>query len=285
MKLPEQADGRQHWQVPDFEQTTLRPRGSRYAVCIFVLNEADRILTQLKRMQSVPHGLDVVLADGGSSDGSTEPERLTSLGVHTLLVKRGPGKLSAQMRMALAWCLEQGYEGIVTMDGNNKDDPEALARFAQALDDGVDHVQGSRFVPGGQAINTPASRYWGIKLVHAPLVSLAARVRYTDTTNGFRGYSRRLLLDPRVAPFRDLFSCYELHYYLAIRAARLGYRVKEIPVTRAYPADGAVPTKIHGWRGNLKVMRTLLAACTGSFDPPACAAGDALSNPPQQKAA
>jgi glycosyltransferase involved in cell wall biosynthesis len=282
--LPEQPACQQGWQVPAYEQLRLGEGRARYAVCVFVLNESERILAQLARMQSVGHGLDIVLADGGSSDGSTEPERLKSLGVHALLVKRGPGKLSAQMRMALAWCLEQGYQGIVTMDGNNKDDPEALTRFAQALDQGFDHVQGSRFVPGGQAINTPASRYWGIKLVHAPLVSLAARFRYTDTTNGFRAYSRRLLVDPRVAPFRDVFSCYELHYYLAIRAARLGLRVTEIPVTRAYPADGAVPTKIHGWRGNVKVLRTLLDACAGRFDP-VVATNDDFHYQPRSKAA
>ena len=59
---------------------------------------------------------------------------------------------------------------------------------------------------------------------------------------------------------------YELHYYLAIRAARLGFRVKEVPVTRAYPAHGATPTKIKGWRGNWTVMQTLFRACTGAFD-------------------
>ena len=68
--------------------------------------------------------------------------------------------------------------------------------------------------------------------------------------------------------FRDVFAAYELHYYLAIRAARLGFRVAELPVTRTYPASGPTPTKIHGLRGNLFVLRTLLAACAGRFDPP-----------------
>jgi hypothetical protein len=117
------------------------------------------------------------------------------------------------------------------------------------------------------AVNTPASRWWGIRLIHAPLVSWAAGFPYTDTTNGFRAYSRRLLTDPRVAPFREVFSSYELHYYLAIRAARLGFRVCEVPVTRSYPSRGKTPTKIHGIRGNYAVLRTLLAACRNQFDP------------------
>ena len=265
---PERSD----WSVPDHDHAAFAERRSRYAVCLFVINEAERLHRQLAKMRAVDHGLDVVIADGGSTDGSTDPGRLAAAGVRTLLVKRGPGRLSAQMRMGLAWCLNEGYDGVVVMDGNDKDDPEALPRFVAALDRGVDHVQGSRYVPGGRAINTPLVRHLAVTLVHAPLVSLAAGRRYTDTTNGFRGYSRRLLTDPRVAPFRDAFSGYELHYYLAIRAARLGLGVAEIPVTRAYPAHGGVPTKIKGLRGNTLILKTLARACLGSYDPPAARA-------------
>ena len=120
---------------------------------------------------------------------------------------------------------------------------------------------------GCRAVATPPGRLLGIRLLDATLISLAAGFRYTDTTNGFRAYSRRFLLDDRVAPFRDVFSRYELHYYLAIRAARLGFVVRELPVTREYPATGPTPTKISPIRGNLLVLRTLLAACLHRFDP------------------
>jgi hypothetical protein len=33
---------------------------------------------------------------------------------------------------------------------------------------------------------------------------------WTDTTQGFRTYSRKMLLDPEIALFRDLMSTYEL---------------------------------------------------------------------------
>jgi dolichol-phosphate mannosyltransferase len=104
-------------------------------------------------------------------------------------------------------------------------------------------------------------------VLHAPVISLAARHRYTDTTNGFRAYSRRLLTDPRVQPLRDIFSGYELHYYLAIRAARLGLRVAETPVTRRYPSEGKTPTKISPVKGNVLVLRTLISAALGRFNP------------------
>lgn len=254
------------WRVPAFRAAELAPKRSQYAVCVFVINEGERLHRQLAKMRPYADQFDIIIVDGGSTDESVEPEVLEPFGVNAVLVKTGPGKLSAQMRMGLAFALARGYDGVVAIDGNDKDDPAALPRFARLLDAGYDHVQGSRFVPGGKAVNTPTSRYVGVRCVHAPLLSLAAGFRYSDTTNGFRGYSRRLLEDPRVAPFRDVFVGYELHYYLAIRAARLGYRVKEVPVTRAYPRHGKVPTKIHGWRGNWTLMRTLVRACAGAFD-------------------
>jgi dolichol-phosphate mannosyltransferase len=70
-----------------------------------------------------------------------------------------------------------------------------------------------------------------------------------------------------VAPFREIFNNYELHYYLAIRAARLGYRCVEVPVTRTYPRNTETPTKIRGVRGNILVLRTLLLAATGKWNP------------------
>jgi dolichol-phosphate mannosyltransferase len=253
--------------VPAFETHEYRPKTAEYCVCLFVINENGKLHKQLQATQPFLNAADVVIADGGSSDGSTARDILEPLGVNTLLVKTGPGKLGAQMRMAFAWALDRGYRGVICMDGNGKDGPDAIPRFVEKLAEGYDHVQGSRFLPGGVSEHMPFSRWAGLKVLHAPLISLASRYRYTDTTNGFRGFSRRLLEDARVALFRDVFAGYELHYYLAIKAARLGFRVTEAPVARRYPAHGPVPTKISPVRGNLRVLKCLFAACLGRYDP------------------
>jgi len=253
--------------VPSFEAHEYQPRHAGYCVCVFVINENGKLHKQLEKTRQHLGEVDVVVADGGSTDGSTDRSVLEPLGVNALLVKTGPGKLGAQMRMAFAWALDRGYKGVVTMDGNDKDGPEAIPRFVEKLEAGYDHVQGSRFIAGGVSENLPFGRWLGVKFLHAPLISIASRHRYTDTTNGFRGYSRHLLEDPRVAVFRDVFVGYELHYYLAIRAARLGLRVCEVPVARRYPSHGPVPTKISPVRGNLRVLKCLFASCLGKYDP------------------
>lgn len=262
MNLPDERD------LPAFVVSFSAPRTSLYAVLIPVINEGERILKQLAGMREADLGLDVIIADGGSNDGSLEPKRLASkLGVHTLLVKTGPGKLSAQLRMGLAHCMREGYRGVVTIDGNGKDDYRAITRFARRLEEGYGFVQGSRYIEGGIAENTPLDRKLAVKLLHAPLISLAAGFRYTDTTNGFRAFSAELLLDPGVRPFRAIFDAYNLHYYLSVRAPRLGFRVCEIPVARRYPQAGPTPSKIAGLRARLSVLRQTILAAAGSYDP------------------
>lgn len=256
-----------HYVVPHRVEL-LRERRTSCCLAVFVVDEGDRLRAQLERMEPFAHLVDIFIADGGSTDGSTNPLELAQRGLRALLVKQGPGGLGAQMVMAFDWALREGYDAIITMDGNNKDDPAAIPRFLEALRGGCQHVQGSRFVPGGRGVNTPFARKWGLRLIHVPLIRLASGWPYTDTTNGFRAYTKELLQDPRVAPFRAVFSGYELHYYLAIRATKLGYRVCEVPVTRAYPDRGKTPTRISHVKGNLRVLRALLAACLHRFDPP-----------------
>jgi dolichol-phosphate mannosyltransferase len=171
------------------------------------------------------------------------------------------------LRIGLAWSLDQDYDGVVAIDGNGKDDFRAVPRFLEKLQQGFDFIQGSRYLPGGVAENTPIDREVAVRLIHAPVISLGAGFRYTDTTNGFRAYSRRLLLDPRVRPFRSVFGTYNLHYYLAVRAPRLGFKVCEIPVERRYPAKGKAPTKIGGWSGKLHILKQTVVAACGGYNP------------------
>lgn len=254
------------WQFPEFDSNELSPKSNKYCVCVFVINEGERIQKQLTAMKKYSNTVDIVVADGGSTDGSLDPDFLKKQNVRALLIKKGPGKLSAQMRMAFAWALAEGYEGVIVVDGNGKDDISAIPQFVKRLDDGFDHIQGSRFIPGGKAINTPLSREISLHLLHAPLISLASRKRHTDTTNGFRGYSAALLKDEDIAVFRDVFQTYELHYYLAIESSRRKkYKTVETPVTRAYPKNGKTPTKISPLKGNAHILKVLFSAVLGKY--------------------
>lgn len=259
---------RASWEVPAYDRGFWLGREKPWCVVIPVINEGDRIRNLLSRMKDCDIHLyaDIIIIDGGSTDDSLDLEFLRRRNVKGLLVKRGPGKLSAQLRCAYAFALDEGYAGIVTIDGNDKDDPEAIPRFIKELESGTDFVQASRFLEGGVAENTPMSRDLAIRLIHAPLLSVFSGFKWTDTTQGFRAYSRNLLLDRKLSLFRDEFMTYELLAYLSYRAPRLGYKCKELATVRRYPV-GKVPTKINGIKGNLAVLGVLLRTCSGSYNP------------------
>lgn len=256
------------WQVPKYETIFSIAPQHHWCVVIPVINEGERLHNLLNKMKAlnISEIADILIVDGGSNDGSLVSSHLQALDVHTLLIKTGHGKLSAQLRCAYSFALQQGYEGIVTIDGNDKDDPKSIPHFIDALQSGIDFVQGSRFIEGGIAENTPKSRHLAIQWIHAPFLSWASGFQWTDTTQGFRAYSRKMLLDPKIALFRNVFSTYELLAYLSYRAPRLGYRCVELPTTRRYP-QGEVPTKISHFLGNLKIFLILIITCLSGYNP------------------
>jgi glycosyltransferase involved in cell wall biosynthesis len=253
--------------VPDYTITQFVEKKAKIALLIPVLNEGDRILTQLRMLMQIQPNVDVIIADGDSKDQLKENIENGGLKVHAVLTKIGPGKLSAQLRMGFHFCMQQNYSAVITMDGNNKDDAHGIEVISRALESGMDFVQGSRFIEGGKAVNTPFLRYLAIRLIHAPITSFAAGFWYTDTTNGFRGHSAQLLSHPGIQTFRDVFASYELLAYLPIRSAQLGFKVIEVPVKRSYPHGVKTPTKIHGIKAQLMILRILIDSAIGKFNP------------------
>jgi dolichol-phosphate mannosyltransferase len=258
---------RSNWLVPAFDTKMWLGRQHQWCVVIPVINEGRRIQSLLIRMAelNISSLADIIIVDGGSTDGSLAINFLESKGVRSLLLKTAPGKLSAQLRCAYAFALDQGYEGIVTIDGNDKDDPIAITQFIDALKKGVDFVQASRFISGGIAENTPKLRDFAIRFIHAPMLSFFSGFHWTDTTQGFRAYSRRMLIDPKIALFRDVFITYELLAYLSYRVPKLNYWCIELPTVRRYP-KGEVPTKISAFKGNFSVLVVLIRACFGIYN-------------------
>lgn len=255
--------------VPNFECDEYVAKKAEYCLCIPIINEGERIKKELQRAKEygIDKLVDIIICDGGSTDGCTDSDLLKSLGVNTLLTKNDSGKQGAQLRMGFWWALKRGYKGIITIDGNNKDSIESVPLFIEKLENGYDFIQGSRYVEGGQAINTPLIRHLSVKLIHAPLISLAANYRFTDTTNAFRGYSKKYLEHKDTKPFRNIFVSYELLAYLSVRATQIGLKVCEVPVTRAYPKGEKTPTKITPIKGNMNLMKILLKTLKGDYKP------------------
>ena len=134
------------------------------------------------------------------------------------------------------------------------------------LKKGYDFIQASRYIEGGVGLNIPRARDLAIRYIHAPILSKASGFKWTDTTQGFRGYSRKMLLDPKISPFREIFISYELLAYLSYRTPKLGYKCIEVPSTREYPKK-ITPTKISFFKGNLSILSILIKVIFGFYNP------------------
>lgn len=208
---------------------------SKYLLTIPVFNEEINLPNLLSRLEEckTDSALDILFVDGSSTDNTVKLINDSTLR-KTILIYSGSKKLTGQLQKAYKYCLENKYIGVITMDGNNKDDPCFVKNFIENLEHGYDYVQGSRFMNGGKSINLPAFRKFMIKSIHIPIIKSASNFNYTDTTQGFRGYSRKLLMNKDINIFKKTSNRYQLLLRVTLLSHKCGMKIIETPTTRTY---------------------------------------------------
>ncbi|MEW6251517.1 MAG: glycosyltransferase family 2 protein [Planctomycetota bacterium] len=237
--------------VNEGEKAAVYP-GHRVLAMFAFWNEEAKLAALAPRLRA---GLvdEWVAVNDGSTDGG--PDLLRRCGV-TVLDQPHSGA-GAAIKRAVRYGLDHGFDLIVLMAGNNKDDPEEIPRLLRPIiEHGCDYVQGSRFLPGGSSPHLPPFRWAAIRLLSA-FFRLYTWKRCTDLTNGFRAYRLSLLRDdPRINVWQDWLDAYEYEYYVHWKAYMLGYKVAEVPVTKTYPAEKRVAySKIRPFTGWWSMLR------------------------------
>ncbi|MBC7186778.1 MAG: glycosyltransferase family 2 protein [Calditrichaeota bacterium] len=225
-----------------------------------VWNEAGRVGPAVKE---VPRQWvdEVVVVDDGSQDGSADEAAAAGATVIRHATNRGVG---AAIRTGFDYALRQGFHFLAVMSGGGKTPASQLPLLLGPLFDGAsDFVQGSRYLPGGRRLNHPAHRQVGTR-AYSLLFSVMARRRVTDGSCGFRALRAEVLRDRRINLHQPWLDRYELEPYLYFMVLRLGYRVKEVPVTVSYPLLSNGPfTKMRGIVDWWSIARPLLLLGAG----------------------
>jgi len=217
---------------------------NRFAWIVVERNEGVRLANQLKKMCEFHQGLDIIVVDGNSNDGTRELLLGGTIDVDTLLVSNAGMGFSTDLQIGLIYAVREGYLGAITSDGNGKDSVEDVQKFIKHLNEGADFIQGSRFLERGNHSNTPILRYLAIKFVSSPYTSIVSGIRITDPTNGFRAYSKRLIESDLLRLDQRFFRGYSLVSFIPFFVGRNKMNFAEISVRRDYPSSGATPTKI-----------------------------------------
>ncbi|HLD69947.1 MAG TPA: glycosyltransferase family 2 protein, partial [Candidatus Omnitrophota bacterium] len=199
---------------------------------------------------------DVLVFDDGSTDGS-----LDSIPDHPALKTIVNPKISGAgfgVRFILEYAQKHGYKAVFFVSGNDKDEPKDIPKLKKAIEEGYDLVQGSRYLPDGRQGKMPFYRIIATRFIHPWLFSLITGLRITDSTNGFRAVSMSMFEKNMIDLKQDWLDHYELEPYLFYKAIKLGFKVKEVPVTKIYPPKSEGYTKMKPFSGWWSILRPLV---------------------------
>ena len=226
------------------------PRTLVTAACY---NEGPKLAEMMTRFPA-ERPYDLLIIDDGSTDDSANVGEQGGATVLRHAHNQGAG---GALKTAFGYALAHGYDIVVAMAGNNKDEPLEIPRLVEPIARGeADLVQGSRFLKGGSHGNMPLYRQLATR-VHPLLMSLFVGKQLTESTNGFRAIHRRVLEDPRISWRQEWLDRYELEPYLLFKAIRLGYRHMEVPCTKVYPPKHLGQTKMKPFSGWWSILRPI----------------------------
>lgn len=198
---------------------------------------------------------EVVVVNDGSTDRT--PFEAIEVGA-TVLHHKKRLSIGAAIRTGIKYALENNFTVIVVMAGNGKDNPKQIPLLLEPIIKGdYDYIQGSRYIKGGYYGKMPLHRFIFTK-VYSYAVRFATGFQLTDGTNGFRAYKTDIFRDNRINIWQDWLN-ESLEYYLSIKVIQLGFRIKEVPVTKIYPSGVSYNqyTKVKpfiGWWKRLKPL-------------------------------
>ncbi len=220
------------------------PGRATVSVVVPTLNEVDNVVLVLPR---IPWWVDeVVLVDGGSTDGTVDAALAVRPDLHVVIDER-PGKGAA---LRTGWNNARG-DIVVTIDADGSTDPAEIPSFIGPLLAGADMVKGSRFVHGAGSADIDLLRRLGNKAL-TRLTRLLYGGRFTDLCYGYNAFWRR------VTPVFDAAGDgFEIETLMNVRALRHHLKVVEVASFEAERIHGQsnLRTFSDGWRVLCTILR------------------------------
>lgn len=190
-------------------------------VIIPTFNEAKIIhdlVIQIKKF-----GLDILVVDDGSSDGTDTAAR--KAGATVVTHNRNMGK-GASLRTGFQKVINEDYDYIITMDGDGQHRPDDLKNFIDLfVKEKSDIIVGNRME---EPKNMPFHR-WITNKVMSMIISSVCKIYIPDSQNGFR------LI--KISALRDMVlstSNYEIESELLIQASKKLYKIASVPIETIY---------------------------------------------------
>ncbi|MEU9833823.1 polyprenol monophosphomannose synthase [Streptosporangium sp. NPDC048047] len=201
----------------------------RVLVVVPTYNERENLPAIVGRVRAAVPEAHVLVADDSSPDGTGAVADELAAGDDHVHVLHRPGKqgLGAAYIAGFRWGVAEGFDVLVEMDADGSHQPEELPKLLERLAGGADLVIGSRWVPGGEVVNWPASREFlsrGANVYARMMLGIPVR----DATAGFRAYRAATLEKIGLDDVESQGYCFQVD--LTLRTVRHGLRVAEVPI-------------------------------------------------------
>jgi len=217
----------------DHEKASIR----KALVVVPCYNEAVAVAETLR--QILKHALvEVLVVDDASPDGTAAiVKAFPEFGsrVH-LLLRSGKQGLASAYKEGFAWALRKDYDAVLEIDADLSHDPADIPRLIGALDEGADLAVGSRYLDGGRVLNWSKHRLF-LSVFAGTYTRWITSLPMTDPTSGFKAIRREVLeaLDWKTFEAEGYGFQIELH----VRAWRLDFKIKEVPIVFTERRSGA----------------------------------------------
>jgi dolichol-phosphate mannosyltransferase len=204
-------------------------------VCLPTYNERENVEKMVRALG--PHGVDVLVIDDGSPDGTGEiADRLAAeLDYVRVLHRTRKEGIGRAYIAGFEQVLAGDSELILEMDCDFSHDPADVPRLIAACEGGADLALGSRYVPGGGTRNWGTVRRlisWGGSFYARILLG----VRIRDLTGGFKCFQRRVLETLDLGAIESKGYAFQIE--TTYRAVKRGFRVQEVPIVFVDRTEG-----------------------------------------------
>lgn len=221
------------------------------------LNERPNIDGMLDSILGLASGLDVLIVDDNSSDGTGALIASRAAENARIRLISRPGRLGIGSAHRLGWLYARrhGYARIVTLDADHSHDPQDIPRFLAALDAGADVALASRFVHGGRLDYTGWRRFLSRSANRLARTLLGLPI--SEYTTAFR--AARLDRVPVGLIESIPQNGYAFFMSATVRLAREGLHIKEIPIHfhHRHAGQSKMP-RLEILRGAMSLLRLVL---------------------------
>jgi dolichol-phosphate mannosyltransferase len=200
----------------------------RILISMATYNERDNLAPLLREIHGVVPSADVLVIDDNSPDGTGKLADDLALHDPRIHVLHRPGKLGlgTAILAGVRYACEHDYDLFVNMDADFSHHPRYLPALLSGMQE-HDIMIGSRYIPGGGALEWPWSRRLMSGSINA-LVRLLLRIPAHDTSGGYRCYRVGMLRQTNLDGL--LSRGYSFQQEMLHRCCQTGCSIGEAPI-------------------------------------------------------